>query len=184
MTVEELVHDLVGRAALTGATLSKPSRNDPARARRVTIRPVLLRGELRYGWTYYATAQATRENLSADETERRLVHVLGGEFRQGLLHAEDADYQVLGGAKVLRRPPTRPQTPLEHDRRKRYVLDGRRSRAVPRRARRDDGRGEVHARRYGKFRQVNRFLELVGDVLPALPDGLLRVSTSAPASRT
>ena len=106
MTVEELVHDLVGRAALTGATLSKPSRNDPARARRVTIRPVLLHGELRYGWTYHETAQATRENLSADETERRLVHVLGGEFRRGLLHAEDADFQVLGGAKVLRRPPT------------------------------------------------------------------------------
>jgi len=36
--------------------------------------------------------------------------------------------------------------------------------------------GKVRAKRYDKFRQVNRFLELVEDVLPALrPEGSLRV---------
>jgi hypothetical protein len=35
--------------------------------------------------------------------------------------------------------------------------------------------GAVHRRRYAKFRQVNRFLELVGDVLDDLPEGRLRV---------
>jgi hypothetical protein len=174
VTVEELVHELVGRGTLTGATLSKPRRSDPARARRVTIRPVLLRGELRYGWTYHEPSRATNENLTADETERRLVHVLGGEFRQGLLHAPDADFQILGGEKVLRRPPTRPEAPLEHDRRKRHLLED----GVPVPFLVELGvmspEGKVLARRYGKFRQVNRFLELVADVLPALPDGPLR----------
>ena len=35
--------------------------------------------------------------------------------------------------------------------------------------------GKVRAQRYDKFRQVNRFLELVEDVLPSLPAGPLRV---------
>ena len=35
--------------------------------------------------------------------------------------------------------------------------------------------GKVRSRRYDKFRQVNRFLELVEDVLPALPSGPLRI---------
>jgi hypothetical protein len=35
--------------------------------------------------------------------------------------------------------------------------------------------GKVRAQRYDKFRQVNRFLELVEDVLPSLPDGRLRI---------
>jgi hypothetical protein len=33
----------------------------------------------------------------------------------------------------------------------------------------------VRSQRYDKFRQVNRFLELVEDVLPALPEGPLRI---------
>ena len=35
--------------------------------------------------------------------------------------------------------------------------------------------GKVKAQRRDKFRQVNRFLELVEDVLPALPAGRLRI---------
>ncbi len=35
--------------------------------------------------------------------------------------------------------------------------------------------GKVRAQRYDKFRQVNRFLELVEDVLPSLPAGALRI---------
>ena len=35
--------------------------------------------------------------------------------------------------------------------------------------------GRVRAQRRSKFRQVNRFVELVEDVVPALPDGRLRV---------
>ena len=35
--------------------------------------------------------------------------------------------------------------------------------------------GDVRAQRHDKFRQVNRFLELVEDVLPSLPEGPLQV---------
>jgi SAM-dependent methyltransferase len=139
---------------------------------------VLVGGDLRYGWTsHYATRTAT-ENLPAEETGRRLVDLLRADFRQGLLHAPDADYQVLvsRSARILERPPTRPDASLEHDRRKRYVL----AEGTPVPFLVELGvmtpDGKVRARHAGKFRQVNRFLELVGDVLPALPaEGPLRV---------
>jgi hypothetical protein len=178
MTVERLVGDLIRREALTGATLSRPRRSDPARYTRITIDPVLVRGELRYRWRSHFQSRTVDENLAPEETERRLTHLLGGEFRQGLLHSDDADHQVLAGgrgATVLRRPPTRPAAALRHDRPKQRVLaEGT---PVPFLVElgvmtRD---GNVVPRRYAKFRQVNRFLELVEDVLPALPAGPLRV---------
>ena len=126
MDVFELVHDLIAHEVLTGATLSKPRRSDPARASRITIDPVLVGSELRYRWRHHSAARTTDENLAPDETERRLVHLIGGEFRQALLRATDADHQVLAdgtAATVLRRPPTRPQRALAHDRRKRRLLE-------------------------------------------------------------
>ena len=95
--------------------------------------------------------------------------------RQGLLQDADADWQVLGET-ILRRAPTRPVARREHDRRKRYLLEE----GTPAPFLVELGvmtpKGRVRKSRYDKFRQVNRFLELVDDVVPALPrEGTLRI---------
>jgi len=176
--LSDLVDDLIARDALTGATLSKPRRSDPARYSKATVEPVEVRGALRYRWRYHYATQTTDENLAPDETARRLVHLVGGEFRQAHFRATDADHQVLAGPNgitVLRRPPTRTHATRDHDRRKQRVLvDGT---PVPFLVELgvQTPAGKVKAQRQDKFRQVNRFLELVEDVLPALPKGRLRI---------
>lgn len=178
MTLEGLVATLVERGTLTGATLSNPRRKSGPGPSRMTVRPVLVGGDLRYGWTaHYATRTAT-ENLPPAETEQRLVELLRADFRQALLHAHDADYQVLVSRSptILERPATRPQASLAHDRHKRRLLPE--GTPVPFLVELGvmNAEGNVRAKRYDKFRQVNRFLELAADVLPALrSDGTLRV---------
>lgn len=174
----DLVEDLIARDAVTGATLSKPRRSDPARYAKVTVDPIVVRGALRYRWRYHYATRTTDEHLAAEETARRLIHLIGGEFRQAHVRATDGDYQVLAdasGTTVLRRPATKPTASRAHDRRKQHVLaDG-----VPVSFLVELGvqtsTGKVKSPRRDKFRQVNRFLELVEDVLPALPAGRLRV---------
>lgn len=38
-----------------------------------------------------------------------------------------------------------------------------------------DGTGRVHDKKQSKFRQINRFLQIVGDVMPSLPEDGIRV---------
>ena len=173
-TPQGLVVDLVRERRLTGATFSKPDRRE-TRAPRVTVRPVELRGEIMYSFTLHLSDRTTTENLVPAQAEARLVALLGS-YRQALLHADDHDYQVLGGERVLARAPTKAAASLAHDRAKHRLLPE--GEPVPFLVElgvmTPDGR--VRARRYGKFRQVNRFLELVQDVVPALPRrGRLRV---------
>ena len=80
------------------------------------------------------------------------------------------------GETVLRRPPSRQAAPREHDRRKQYLLEE--GTPVPFLVELGvmTPDGKVRKSRYDKFRQVNRFLELVDDVVPSLrPEGTLRV---------
>jgi SAM-dependent methyltransferase len=175
VTAAELVQDLVVRDALTGATLSKPRRRATPGYSRATVRPIDARGCRAYAWTTHFPTRTESENLSPAATAERLGELLG-EFRQALLHAADADYQVLGGTRVLERPPTRPAADLTHDRTKRRILPEGVSVPFLVELGVMTPDGKVRAARRDKFRQVNRFLELVEDVLPALPaEGTLRV---------
>jgi hypothetical protein len=176
--VGALVRQLVGDGALTGASLSRPRRSDPSRSSRVTVVPVTIGGSLRYRFTAHQATRSSDENLTPEAAMERLVHLLENEFRQGLLQSTDADWQVLVAgkeAKILRRPPSRPVTTLAHDRVKRRLLPE--GTPVPFLVELGvmTQEGKVRAQRYDKFRQVNRFLELVEDVLPSLPAGPLRI---------
>jgi Methyltransferase domain len=152
---------------LSRAVLSKPRRESPYS--RVTVRPVLVDEELRYQFEYRQGGKATHANLLPLEAETELAGLIHRDFRQALLQTPAHDYQVLDGEKVLRRPPTGKPAGLEHDRRKRRLLEE--GRPVPFLVELGvmTPDGKVRAQRYDKFRQVNRFLELVDDVLPDRP---------------
>lgn len=169
---DTLLRDMFEGLSLTRAVLSKPrSRELPAK---VTVDPVELRGETRFRFTTHLADRATHENLPADEARERLGTLLA-DYGQALLQTPDADWQVLGET-VLRRPPTRRASSRGHDRKKQYLLEE--GTPVPFLVELGvmTPEGKVRKSRYDKFRQVNRFLELVDDVVPSLrSEGTLRV---------
>jgi SAM-dependent methyltransferase len=149
---------------LARAVLSKPRRESPYS--RVTVRPVVVGDELRYQFEYRQGAKATHANLLPFEAETELAGLIHRDFRQALLQTPVHDYQVLDGDKVLPRAPTAKPPELVHDRRKRRLL----AEGAPVPFLVELGvmtpEGTVRARRQDKFRQINRFLELVDEVLP------------------
>jgi hypothetical protein len=152
---------------LARAVLTKPRSDSPYS--RVTVRPVLVGDELRYQFEYREGTKATHANLLPVEAETELDNLIQRDFRQALLQTGTHDYQVLGGGKILRRPPTAKPSELTHDRRKQRLLPE--GEPVPFLVELGvmTPDGKVRAQRYDKFRQVNRFLELVDGVIPNRP---------------
>src|SRR4029453_15401882 len=169
---DTLLADLFEGLSLTRAVLSKPG--DRTLPTKVTVDPVDLRGETAFRFTSQLPDRATHENLVADAARERLG-VLLSDYRQGLLQTAEADWQGAGG-EGLRRAPPRGAASRGHDRLKPYLLPE--GTPVPFLVELGvmTPDGTVRKSRYDKFRQVNRFLELVDDVVPSLrPEGTLRV---------
>ena len=179
---QQAVEQWVNGHELLQATLSQPrSKNGDGPARTV-VRPVQLKAGLHYQLEHHRNNQASHENLAPEEAAGRIVQLLAGHYRQALIKTEQADIQLLfnkkGSAAMLRKPPSSPKKPetLGHNRvKQRIVGEGE---PVPFLVELGimTPEGKVHAQKQDKYRQINRFLEMVSDVLPALPkDKQLRI---------
>jgi SAM-dependent methyltransferase len=170
--VDDLLNAVFSDEPLLRAVLSRP--RSPELPRKVTVDPLELRGEDAFQFAAQHEDRVTHENLPPEAARERLGLLLA-DYGQGLLQTVAADWHVLGET-VLRRPPTRTASRREHDRSKRYLLEE--GRPIPFLVELGvmTPAGMVRKSRYDKFRQVNRFLELVDDVVPALPsNGRLRI---------
>ena len=149
---------------LVRAVLSSPTR--AATASKVTVRPVELGGELNFQFEYREGDRTRHVNLSRADAVTAFEHLAQSEFKQALVQTGAHDYHVLGGDRILVRPPTASPAELAHDRRKHRLLPE----GVPVSFLVELGvmtpEGRVRSAQQKKFRQINRFLELVTDALP------------------
>lgn len=151
--------------------LSKASQKSIAR---ITIRPLEMRGALTYQFAERRGKQELHVNRSPQQTIAAIAELFPAMFDNCHFFTGQADYAATcskDGSLVYRQSkPTLSARSRQHDRNKNYLIA--------------DGdpcdflieigvmnkNGRVRASRYDKFRQINRFLELVDDVVKLLPN--------------
>ncbi len=133
---------------------------------------------------FHRDNKVTHKNLSLEDTDSLLL--LAEDYGQInlLTSAGECEYRrassgktVLLGADKLKRALAaeggEKVAPIANNREKQYILDG--SEPFLRYLDVSDERGRVRDRKQSKFRQINRFLELIRDVEDKLPRGELRI---------
>lgn len=138
------------------------------------IRPLLLKGELIFQAEEQRGKQAFHKNLNIDEAILYVENCLAHDFRQGEITSAKGKGTVLvskkGKMTVKFKQQVRiiTQKTLEHNRKKQYLLPE--GTPVPFLV--DLGvmtkEGQIVHSRYDKYRQINRFLEFIEDILPQL----------------
>ena len=160
---------------LNQLVLSNPAEKD--HLQKVKVRPMLIRGALVFQAEEFTKTQAFHKNLGAQELKSYLSDMLSGTFKQAEVLSELGSATVLVSkkgtmtVKTRKNPPAKMQageTKLQHNRQKRYVIPE--GHPVPflvdLGVQTQDGR--IVKSRYDKFRQINRFLEFIEDILPKL----------------
>lgn len=174
-SLHKLASELAEQGSLITATISGRRKPGETEYSKVQIKPVEIKKRLHYQFAYHSPNKVLHQNVPADALADELTKRFA-EFRQGLLCTAEADYQVLISKKfkvtILKKAPSRkPLGTLTHNRKKQYVLEE----GIPVPFLVELGimnaEGKVLAKKYDKFKQINRFLEMVQDVLPHLPEG-------------
>ena len=167
-----------------GLVLSQPipvqSGSASGPAEKLSVRPVEIAGRQCYQLAERRGKQEFHHNLSGEELLRRATAEIGIAFDQADLFTRSADISLrrAGGKepRITRAKPSRRPPVLAHDRCKQHIIPEGQPCAFMQEIGVMTSTGQVRAAKQAKFRQVNRFLELVADVLPELPsDGPLRV---------
>lgn len=163
-------------------TLSRPRGG--AKWRKVTVRPVVLKGRRQLQFSYFGEKQAVHKNCGPGEARRRLRTMLSGAYRQIHVQTSERDIHVRlspkGRPHVSEGKPSRAgeRPELAHDRRKDYPLSAGEPDEFLQALGVMTTDGEVRASMQGKFRQINEFLDIIGQTVADAdwPGGTVRVA--------
>lgn len=154
------------------AVLSNPRNKEGVS--KVKVRPLLQKGKFVFQLESFRNNQAFHENLDEKEACDKLILYMGN-LKQMQMETKNASYTVLvskkGKVTIKRKGQKVPkeQVVLSHNRKKQYILEEGVS--VPFLV--DLGvmtlEGKIVHSKFDKFRQINRFLEFIEDILPQLP---------------
>lgn len=141
---------------------------------KIKVRPVMIRESLYFQVSRYTDKQVFHENMTAEDALETLSGWILHDFRQAQIRMQDEMVTVLvskkGKATIKSKKAACVETQnLEHNRKKQYIIEE--GTAVPFMI--DLGvmteSGKIIRTRYDKYRQINRFLEFIEDILPELP---------------
>ncbi len=148
---------------------------DKEKAEKITVRPVMKKGKLQFQETLYRNRQVFHKTYDKKELPEAVTGWMQDVFRQLELDTETCHATALVGkrgtvtVKKKQRQEKQDSSALSHNRKKNYIL----KEGTPVPFLTELGvmtpEGKVVNSHYDKFRQINRFLEFVEDVLPALP---------------
>lgn len=142
---------------------------------KVRLRPITMKGALHFQAEEHTATQVFHKNYQAAEAVAYLNGLIQDAFSQAAIQTVQGDSHILVSKKGHITIKTKAnQTPkkivsLAHNRQKRYLLPE----GTPIPFLVDLGvmtiDGKIRHSHYDKFRQINRFLEFVEDILPFLP---------------
>jgi SAM-dependent methyltransferase len=162
----------LGQGSFVKLALNKPTQS-AGDLKSIDMRPLLIKGEVKLSFTYHYKTNDIVKNYTIDEAKALIVANLSDKFANGRLFTLDADLQLTrqgDGHAIHRHPPTEKTAPkLDHNRAKNRILKG--DKGWMHGLGLSDAAGNVLPTAQDKFRQINKYIEILDGLIKQLPPG-------------
>ena len=170
--VSELVEKIINEESIIYAIFSSLRNKSEKTFNKVTVKKVIIKNEVKHQFEYFYDKKVEHKNLDKDETKAEINKYFQTYFKQALINTVDSDYHILiskkGIAKISKKQASRKPVDTSHNRKKKYILnEGERTPFLIELGIMTE-QGKIVNSKYDKFKQINRYLELVSDCIPYL----------------
>jgi SAM-dependent methyltransferase len=170
--IRELSQRIINNEVIIFATFSGIRNKSLKTFNKATIKKVMIKNELKYQFEYIYDKNVKHKNLNKIDSINEIDNLLKTYFKQALINTLESDYHILvsksGVAKINKKAATKKFEEISHNRKKKYILnEGEVTSFLVELGIMTAG-GKVINSKYDKFKQINRYLELVSDCIPYL----------------
>lgn len=159
---------------LIDMVISGQKNKSEDKAVKVRIRPVILKNEIEYQVSEFVGRKVLHSNHSATDVKKKIIDYMTEDFKQAQINMTDAAATILSSksktltCKYKKAGQLKVQRDLSHNRTKKYIIQEGKPVAFMIDLGVMGQDGKIIRTRYDKFRQINRFLEYIEDILPKL----------------
>ena len=159
---------------LIDMVISGQKNKSEDKAVKVRIRPVILKNEIEYQVSEFVGRKVLHSNHGAADVKKKIIDYMTEDFKQAQINMTDAAATILSSksktltCKYKKAGQLKVQRDLSHNRTKKYIIQEGKPVAFMIELGVMGQDGKIIRTRYDKFRQINRFLEYIEDILPKL----------------
>ena len=159
---------------LIDMVISGQKNKSEDKAVKVRIRPVILKNEIEYQVSEFVGRKVLHSNHGAADVKKKIIDYMTEDFKQAQINMTDAAATILSSksktltCKYKKAGQLKVQRDLSHNRTKKYIIQEGKPVAFMIDLGVMGQDGKIIRTRYDKFRQINRFLEYIEDILPKL----------------
>jgi SAM-dependent methyltransferase len=167
----DALRESVDTSAFVKLQLNKPTL-EAEDLKTVDVRPLMIKGDLRLSFTYHHKTRDIVKNYTLDESAAMITALLAGKFANARLFTLAADLQLTRqgtGYALHKHPASETKAPqLDHNRAKQRIVSG--DKGWMHALGLTDAKGNVLPTAQDKYRQINKYIEVLDNLIRQLPE--------------
>jgi SAM-dependent methyltransferase len=170
--IVELMEKVINEENIIYAIFSGVRNKSEKTFNKVTIKKVIIQNQEKHQFEYFYDKNVEHKNLNNEETITEMCHLIETYSKQAIINTVNSDYHILinkkAEVKINKKAASRKVEEVSHNRKKNYILNEGEHSAFLIELGIMTNQCKIVKAKYDKFKQINRYLELVSDCIPYL----------------
>jgi SAM-dependent methyltransferase len=173
MEFKELIQEIIRGRSLISMVISN-TRSKKNTAEKINIRPINVKNEYKIQFEQIINNKAFHENLDSVEAEEKIIFYVLNEYRNFFIRTSTDEYNGIvskkGKISVKGKATEVRSIDLSHNRKKEYLIPENYPCIFLEKLGVMDEKGKVLKKKQDKFRQINKFVEILDSSIKDFPE--------------